>query len=305
MTEVIKIRVPASTSNLGPGFDTLSLALSWYNEFTFKVVDKGLKIHKTNFNALPVDSSNLVYKSFLEFYKKQRENPPGLELEINSSIPLAAGLGSSATAIVSGLLAANQLTGNKMSKEELVSLASVLEGHPDNVAAALYGGLTISFSEDEMVKVNKFPWPSELLIIIVVPNFDLPTNISRELLPAKVPYGDATFNISCTAFLLSSLISKNWEGLKHSFQDRLHQPYRKDLIPGMDVVLNEALINGALGSTLSGAGPTLAAFSNDQSNAQKIGKAMVNKWSEFKVKSEFKVLSVANEGASVEVLVTK
>ena len=298
--ETIKIKVPASTSNLGPGFDTLSLALDWYNEFTFKLTKEGLKITQSNSNKLPEDSTNLVYKSFCEVFKKLKKTPPGIELDINCQIPLAAGLGSSASAVVSGVLAANAFLDNALPKSEILSLATKLEGHPDNCAAAIYGGLTISVSQDEKVYVSQFPWPKELLVIVVVPDFELPTRISRELLPSKVTYGDATFNVSRTAYLLSSLLNKDWEGLKIGFQDRLHQPFRKDLVHGMQEVLNEGLDKGAFGATLSGAGPTLVAFVNDKNKAEQIGKAMTEKWSEFKVKSNYRVLNVAIDGVKVE-----
>ena len=303
MSETIKIKVPASTSNLGPGFDTLSLALDWHNEFTFKLLNEGLKINQINSNKLPEDSTNLVYRSFCEVYKKLKKTLPGVEISINSQIPLAAGLGSSASAIVSGLLAANSFNGNSLNRDEILSLATRLEGHPDNCAAAIYGGLTVSVSFDEKVYVSQFPWPKELLVVLLVPDFDLPTRISRELLPPKIPFGDATFNVSRTAYLLSSLLSKDWNGLRIGFQDRLHQPFRKDLIPGMESVLNEAMVEGALGATLSGAGPTLVAFVNDTNKAEIIGKTMLNKWAEFKIKSEYKIVSVASEGAKVETLV--
>ena len=305
MPEAIKIKVPASTSNLGPGFDTLSLALDLYNDFTFKFTKEGLKIIQTNSNKLPENSTNLVYKSFCEVFKGQKKLPPGVEITINCQIPLAAGLGSSASAVVSGVLAADTLLGNPLKKNEILSIVTRLEGHPDNCAAAIYGGLTVSVSSDKNVYVSQFPWPKDLLVIVVLPDFELPTSISRELLPPKITYGDATFNVSRTAYLLSSLLNKDWEGLKIGFQDRLHQQYRKDLVPGMDVVLNEGLKKGALGATLSGAGPTLVAFVNDKDKADEIGKTMVNKWSEFKIKSEYKVLRVASDGVKIENLVTK
>ena len=305
MSQVVKIRVPASTANLGPGFDTLSLALDWYNEFTFKIIKEGLKITQHNSNKLPCDSTNLVYKSFCEVFKKLKKTLPGVELDINCQIPLSAGLGSSASAVVSGLLAANALLNNSLSKDEILSLATIIEGHPDNAAAAIYGGLTVSVSSDVKVYVSQFPWPKELLIIVVIPDFELPTRISRELLPLKVPFGDAIFNVSRTAFLLSSLMNKDWEGLKIGFQDKLHQPFRQDLVPGMEAVLNEALIKGAFGGTLSGAGPTLVAFVNAKDRAENIARAMAEKWKEFKVSSTSKVLSVASDGAQVENLVAK
>ena len=305
MSQIIKVTVPASTSNLGPGFDTLSLALDLCNEFTFKIKESGVTIRQDSAISLPEDSTNLVYRSFCTPFKKQKKSPPGVEIIINSKIPMAAGLGSSATAIVSGLVAANYLLKNPFSKENILSMATKLEGHPDNVAAALYGGLTVSYSEDEQVFVHKFPFPSELLLVVITPNFDLPTRIARELLPAKVPYNDAVFNISCTAYLLASLLNKDWEGLKIGFQDRLHQPYRKDLVPGMDLVLQEALKAGAFGATLSGAGPTLAAFINDKAEAETIGTAMQEKWKEFNVESKFQILGTSEEGAKVESLVVK
>lgn len=305
MSEIIKIKAPASTSNLGPGFDTLSLALDWSNEFTFRVTNEALKINLLNYSKLPQDNTNLVYKSFCEAFKKFKKTPPGIELDIDCKFPLAAGLGSSASAIVSGLLAANVLLDEALKKEEILSLATKLEGHPDNCAAAIYGGLTISVTSDEDVYISRFPWPQELLIIVVVPDFELPTRISRELLPPKITYGDATFNVSRTAFLLSSLLNRDWDGLKIGFQDRLHQPFRRDLVPGMETVLNEALAQGAYGATLSGAGPTLVAFVNDKIKAENIGKKMTEKWQEFKIKSTHKVLNVALEGAKIESLVTK
>ena len=305
MSSVIRIKVPASTANLGPGFDTLSLALDWHNEFTFKVLKEGLKINQRNSKVLPEDNTNLVYKSFCEPFKKLRKTPPGIELDIDCQIPLASGLGSSASAVVSGLLAANTLLENALSKDDVLSLATKLEGHPDNCAAAIYGGLTISVSAGEKVYVSQFPWPKELLVILILPDFDLPTRISRELLPPKVSFGDATFNVSRTAYLLSSLLNKDWEGLKIGFQDRLHQPFRKDLVPGMEAVLNEGELQGAFGATLSGAGPTLVAFVNDKAKAEAIAKKMTQKWQEFKVKSNYKILNVAYSGAKAENLVAK
>ena len=306
MPEIIKIKVPASTANLGPGFDTLSLALDWQNEFIFKLTKEGLKINQHNSKVLPEDNTNLVYKSFCEPFKKLKKTPPGIELDINCQIPLSSGLGSSASAVVSGLLAANVLLDNALSKSELLSLATKLEGHPDNCAAAIYGGLTVSVSLNEKVYVSQFPWPKELLIILILPDFDLPTRISRELLPPKVSYGDAIFNVGRTAYLLSSLLNKDWEGLKIGFQDRLHQPFRRDLVPGMEVVLNEALSQGAFGGTLSGAGPTLVAFVNDKNKAEIIAKKMTQKWQEFEVKSSYKIMNAASSGAKVEtLLVTK
>ena len=308
MSDVIKIKVPASTANLGPGFDTLSLALDWYNEFTFKLSNdtfKNLQINQINSNKLPEDSTNLVYKAFCEPYKKLKKTVPHVEIDINCQIPLAAGLGSSASAVVSGLLAANHFLSNQLTKEEILSLATKIEGHPDNVAAGLYGGLTISVSYDEKVYISKFPWPRELLVIVVLPDFELPTRISRELLPVNVSYSDATFNVSRTAYLLSCLLNKDWNGLKIGFQDRLHQPYRKDLVPGMEMVLNEGLSAGAFGATLSGAGPTLVAFVNDKEKAGFIGKKMTDKWKEFNVKSTYKILNVAFDATKIESLVVK
>ncbi len=303
MSEVIKVHVPASTANLGPGFDTLSLALDLYNDFTFRVTKDGLKINQKNSDNLPEDSTNLVYRSFCEGFKFLKKTPPGIELDINCNIPQSAGMGSSASAVVSGLLAANHLMGNTLKKSDILSLATKIEGHPDNCAAAIYGGLTISVSSDDKVFVSQFPWPKELLIIVITPDFELPTRISRELLPASITYGDATFNVSRTAYLLSCLLNKDFDGLKIGFQDRLHQPYRKDLIPGMEAVLNTAIEKGACGATLSGAGPTLSAFVVGKEKAEIVSKSMQEKWSEFKVKSTPRILSVASDGAKIENLI--
>ncbi len=300
----VKITVPASTANLGPGFDSLSLALNLYNEFTFKIIDQPLKINFNGLKSIALDENNLVYRSFIELYKKLNLSPPFLEINIDCKIPLSAGLGSSSTAIVAGLFAANFFLENQFSKNELLNIATKIEGHPDNCASAIYGGLTVAVLDNEIAYCEVLPFPEELKSVVVTPDFELPTRIAREVLPPKVPFGDATHNVSRTAFLLSCLLNKNWYDLKIGFKDKLHLPYRKDLVPGMEDVLNEALNNGAYGATLSGAGPTLIAFVLDDKVALKIGSSMTKKWASFGIKSTYQVLKVSKLGVQIEQIIS-
>ena len=229
----------------------------------------------------------------------QLANAPykGAHIKMYNNIPLARGLGSSAAAIVSGLMAANAAIGNVFDKNKLLQIATEIECHPDNVAPALFGGITLSIENDGDAKCLSFLPPKPLKLVVAVPEFNLSTKLSRKVLPAKVSLQDAVFNVSRTAFLVGSLMQGNFENLQEALQDKIHQPYRMELIPGMAEVFDSALNNGALGAALSGAGPCLIAFV--ETNEEKIGQAMVETFNKHKVKSSYLILDIDTKGAYI------
>lgn len=299
MTKEFQVKVPASTSNLGPGFDSLSLALDLYNTFSFKEIEEGVKIDADD-SQLPTDKTNLAYSSFLKLYEKAGIKPPGLEIKIDSKIPLAAGLGSSSTAIVGGLVAANKFLNDKYTNNDILNVATEIEGHPDNCAAALYGGMTISIETDCNVLVNKIKWPSKVSIIAITPEFKLETKKAREVLPCEISYKDSVFNVGRVSYLISCIVNENFNDFSEALKDKLHQPYRKPLIKGMDSVFDSALASGALGATISGAGPTLAIFSlNDSKKLEAIRKSVSKAWLDQGIKSDVRILNSSLDGALI------
>jgi homoserine kinase len=236
------VRVPASSANLGPGFDVLAAALSLHLEL--EVQETGAFAVETSLD-LPRDRQNLVVKAF------ERLHPAdGFEFRITSDIPLAAGLGSSAAAIVAGLLAADHLF---ELDADVLGLAAELEGHPDNVAAAVHGGFVVCDGTD----VHRFEPPMGLEAVLVVPSEPLATQEARSVLPSEVPLTDAVFNVAHVAKLMLGLAAGDWELIGEGLDDRLHQPFRAALYPRSAALLQRAGALGALGATISGAGPSV------------------------------------------------
>jgi homoserine kinase len=236
------IRVPASSANLGPGFDVLGAALSLHLEL--EVQETGSFAVRTDL-ALPEDRSNLVVRAF-----ERLHSADGFEFRIASEIPLSGGLGSSAAAIVAGLLAADHIF---ELDADVMSLAAELEGHPDNVAAALNGGFVIC----DGTRVHRFEAPMGLEAVLVVPAQGVDTTAARGALPNAVPMADASFNIAHAAVLILGLASADRELIAEGLRDRLHQPFRAALYPRSAALLERAASLGALGATISGAGPAV------------------------------------------------
>ena len=296
----IRMRVPASTSNLGPGFDTLGLALAVYNRLRVRTTAGGRRISVKGMGAgiLPEDGTNLFFRSAAAAAGRAGAPLPGLEVEMANKIPLARGLGSSSTAIVAGVAAANLLLGEPFSKGEMLDLAAEMEGHPDNVSPCLLGGLTISsFSEGHVEYIRAHP-PPELRAVAAVPRFELQTEAARAALPGQVPHRDATFNVSRACLVTAALLSGNLQALRTGMQDRLHQPYRAGLIPGFERVLEAEERAGALGAFLSGAGPTLMAFATE--GAEGVKRAMVEAWKGEGIEADAHVLQIDLDGVTVE-----
>ncbi|MDX1687922.1 MAG: homoserine kinase [Candidatus Promineifilaceae bacterium] len=271
----VTVAVPATTANLGPGFDCLGLALGLYNRVTLREWD-GLRVTVKGEGAgvLPLDRSNPMVQAVCHLFDSVGYRPAGLWLEQENGIPVAAGLGSSAAAFLGGLLAANALIGKPLQREEILAMATRLEGHPDNVASALYGGLVLVIHDEGRLVLDKIATP-EMRVVVVLPDYALPTVQARAALPPQVPLADAVFNSGRLAMLIRALESGDYERLGAATEDRLHQPYRIPLIPGMADAFRAARAAGAAAATLSGAGPSIVAFApeNHESIAEAIARA--------------------------------
>jgi homoserine kinase len=313
----VTVTVPATTANLGPGFDCFGAALTLYNHFKFSAVtpdpatadQNPLRIVVTGLEADRVitDQTNLVYQAFAKFYAHLNQSPPPVAIEIDLGIPLARGLGSSATAIAGGLMGANHLAGKPLTQLELVNLAIDMEKHPDNVVPALLGGCRLAASVPEELatpgkawEICDVPWHSELVPVVAIPEFELSTEKARQVLPTQYSRADAIYNTAHLGLLLRGLATHNGQWLRVAMSDRLHQPYRKVLIPGYDAVYAAALNAGAYGLTISGAGPTLLALSSAGQSAD-VAIAMVEAWEKAGIQSHAKSLQIDMRGSvSVE-----
>jgi homoserine kinase len=295
---LITVRLPASTSNLGPGFDVLGLALSAYLHLTAEIQEK-VEISVGGFGAgeIPTDETNLVYQAACEFCKRIGKALSGLRLHIDNQIPTNGGLGASGAAIVAGLLIANELSNTRMPKEEILQLAVGIEGHPDNVSATLFGGLTVNCLDNGRWRCRSMPISPTLKIVAVMPEFRILTSDARRVLPPKITLSDAIHNIGHTAYLVSSLQAGDFEALRSAMSDRLHEPFRAQLIPGYDKVKRAGLEQDALSVNVSGSGSTVVAYTLN--NEQEIGEAMVKAFAASGVRSDYRLLTVDNEGAII------
>lgn len=265
MILLIKIRVPATSANLGPGFDSLGIALDLYNNFSFEETDHGLEIKGSLEGEEAKD--NLVYISMMKTFEKIGYSPKGIKIKIESKIPISRGLGSSASCIIAGVIGANEIAGSPLSVDEIFKISTEIEGHPDNIAPALFGGFVSSLMEKEDIFYNKINIAKGLKFVVLIPDFTLSTRKAREVLPKEISYKDAVENISRVSLLISSLVNGRFELLKPALQDKLHQPYRGDLIEGFHNIMEKIYDFGALGAYLSGAGPSLMAIVSENDNS--------------------------------------
>lgn len=261
---MVRVQVPASTANLGPGFDCLGMALKLYNTVEMTETSSGLAIEVTGEGAseIPKDTTNVVYNSARQVFKKAGYNPAGLKIRLINNIPVSRGLGSSAAAIVGGMVAANVISGGKLNLHQLLKLAVEMEGHPDNVTPALIGGITVYVHSEDEVKYLKIEPPAGLKAVVAIPAFPLSTKSARKTLPKQVNLEDAVFNIGRAALLVGALQKGDLDFLGVAMEDRLHQCYRAGLVPGMRKVFAAAKLAGARGIALSGAGPALIALAD-------------------------------------------
>ncbi len=298
----IKVTVPATSANLGPGFDCLGTALTLYNQFTFSSIEPAeveteMKIAVTGVEAqkLSTNKSNLLYQSFTKLYQYLGKKPPHVQIEINLGFPLARGLGSSATAIVGGLVGANKLAGNPLSTQELIKLAIAIEGHPDNVVPALLGNCQLSVGQDENWQFCQIDWHENIIPVVAIPDFELSTEEARSVLPDKVSRSEAIYNVSRLGLLLQALQNDRGDWLQIAMEDKLHQPYRQTLIKGYEVVKSAAISSGAYGMVISGAGPTLLALTN-LTQAEVVTHSMKEAWKTQGVEAKVISLRVDTQG---------
>jgi homoserine kinase len=300
MSGRIVVRVPATTANLGPGFDALGLALTLYNRLEVEARPAGLEIVTRGEGAerLPADSTNLTYRAFRRFFVEIDRPAPPVRMVSDIQVPLSRGLGSSAAAVVAALVAANELAGRPLSRTRLLDLATELEGHPDNVAPALFGGFTTACLAERSVAWARLAPPPGLRAVVVIPEREVATADARAVLPETVPRRDAVLNVGRTALLVAAFATGDLTLLRPAMQDRLHEPYRAALIPGMEEALAAARDAGALGAALSGAGSTLLALATGDFDA--IGAAMQMALSAHGLASRALTLAPDPEGAVVE-----
>ncbi|HSB68792.1 MAG TPA: homoserine kinase [Candidatus Methylomirabilis sp.] len=298
----VRLRVPASTANLGPGFDALGMALGLYNEIEVEVTGIGLRLEVEGEGAerlLSLGRQNLVARAVTGTLERLGRPVEGIRVRMLNRIPLSRGLGSSSAAALGGVAAAAELAGASLTPEALLDLALPLEGHPDNITPALLGGLTVATVVDGRVRCVKLPVPEGLSAVAVIPEFHLSTAKARRALPPTVPRADAVFNVGRVALLLAAMQSGRLDLLREAVRDRLHQPYRAPLVPGMDAVLAEGEAAGALGCFLSGAGPTLLALTTGDGAA--IGERMTRRWmQQASVTARVLSLPIDREGLRVE-----
>lgn len=285
---MITCRVPATSANLGPGFDCLGVALGLHNTFTLEAAQAD------RYPTLADGGENLAWQALDRLFQHVGIARPPLALTQEVAIPLARGLGSSASAIVAGLVLGNAWLGQPLDKQALVALATEMEGHPDNVAPALLGGCVLSAGAAPLTV--SLPWPADWRLVLAIPDFPLSTAAARAVLPAAVSLPDASFTGARAALLVAALHQGRSDWLGEALQDKLHQPYRRELVRGYDDVEAAALQAGAWGLTLSGAGPTLAAWTGRERAAQ-IGEAMAQAWRASGVYAEIVIADIDAVGA--------
>lgn len=259
---MIHIRIPATSANMGPGFDSIGIAVELYNHIWVEEQATGLTIDVKRDQAIPVptDETNLIYKTMKYFYEQKGLKMPGVHIVQEDYIPMVRGLGSSAACIVGGLFAANALAGNICDKDELAQMAAQLEGHPDNSNPAIYGSMVVGAQDENKMNHVRLELPDDLIFATMVPDFPVSTADARGVLPDSYTRKDMVFNASRAALLVASMMTGKYENFDMAMEDCVHQPYRAQLIPGMHEIFKHAKEFGAVASYLSGAGSTLMAM---------------------------------------------
>ncbi len=292
---MIEITVPATTANIGPGFDCLGMALNLYNRVLFEETEEGLEI--TGCAEKFRNKNNLVYTSMIKTFEKLGYNYKGIKIIMDCDIPESRGLGSSAACILSGVMGANEIAKGNLTKEDILEIATGIEGHPDNIAPALFGGMIVSIYDEGKVYFSKIPIKNNITLYTIIPDFTLSTKESRSVLPKDISFNDATFNVGRTALMIGAFTNGDMDLLKTSIQDKLHQNYRGPLIPEYDKIMKELYNLELNGAFLSGAGPTIIAIGSEESEIryqiENFLLQLENKWI-------LKELIIENKGAIIK-----
>jgi homoserine kinase len=303
----VRVTVPASAANLGPGFDVLALALDLRNTYDVWEIGDSLRVEVVGEGkaTIPTDDTNLFHYAMQSFYALAGYQPQGLLIREHNMIPLARGLGSSAATIVGALLAARFVSGFQMDDDRLLDLAASLEGHGDNVAAAYRGGFNLAIPETGgRHTVRRLIWPRQLGCALFVPELLVSTESAREVLPESYNRDHVVHNLARLALFISALNEGRMEDLRIATEDKLHQPYRAELVPGLDRIIDAAVAAGAFGAFLSGAGPSILALHDNQASGrgEKIARAMVRAAQEFGLEGKPLALDVSLQGAAFQSL---
>jgi len=302
----MRVKIPSSTSNIGPGFDTLGLALNRYlyisaTQSTTHVESPQISVEGNGKEHIATDETNLVYQGMMALAKRggtaYTQSLRGIHLQIKNEIPAYGGLGGSGAAIAGGVFLANVLLQTKLSREEMLDIAVSIEGHPDNVSAALMGGLTVNCFDNGKLYCRSIKITTRLSVVACSPQFQVLTKEARKILPKEISLKDAVTNIENVASLVAAFMAGDVEALRYATNDRLHEPYRAALIPGFNDVKKAALDAGALSFNISGAGPAVFAFATK--DEKKIGEAMVKAFLANGKSSTYEVMTVENDGARV------
>lgn len=298
----VVVDVPATTANLGPGFDCLGAALDLNNRFAMRRIEGGgerfeLIIEGSEGSHLRGGPENLVYRAAQRVWKAAGLEPVALEARVRLAVPPARGLGSSATAIVAGLMGANALVGEPLSKEKLLELAIDIEGHPDNVVPSLLGGLCMTAkAASQRWRVVRCEWAPSVKAVVAIPSIRLSTSEARRAMPKTIPVGDAVVNLGALTLLLQGLRTGNGDLISDGMHDRLHEPYRWRLIKGGKEVKQAAMDAGAWGCAISGAGPSVLALC-EEDKGPAVSRAMVKAWEAAGVASRAPVLNLQTSGS--------
>ena len=299
---MIKIRVPATTANLGPGFDCLGLALKLYLNLEIEEIEEGLVIEYWGEGAekflAKKKEDTLIWKSINLVLKKANKDihKKGLKIRVFNEIPITRGLGSSASAIIGGIVGAARLYNIDLTNQEMLELALSLEGHMDNIVPALIGGLTLAYKTgQEEIKWAKIKTPLDLRVVAAIPDFTLSTGKMRGALPQKIALPEAVFNLSRSALLVNALQNSDWDVLAEAMEDRLHQPYRAPFIPGIEDMFLKIKKTGLAGVALSGSGPSVVSFTK-KGNEEVISKIMKDVFLKAGVACRVLVLGADLEG---------
>lgn len=299
---MVELRIPASSANMGAGFDTLGIALNLYNRIWVGETESGLSIRNDGSDAyIPRDERNLIYRAMRVVFDYVGYTVRGLKIVQKSEIPMTRGLGSSSACIVGGMLAANVISGRKLSYSDIISLAAKTEGHPDNVGPAMYGGFCVSVTENGRTVVKSSKLSPKIKFAAMIPGYFVATRKSRGVLPEKVDFADAVYNVSHALLFHSALTNYDMDALRQGVRDKLHQPYRKEYMNGMDKIFERTYELGSCATYLSGSGPTIVSVLDGEYEGFKSGMDMF--FSNYPDEWSCRILEVDNVGAVVRELI--
>jgi len=297
MNTSVKVRIPATSANMGPGFDCLGMALDIWNTVELETGGGGIEITGEGSDQLTRGRSNMVYRGIARVFEELGRSVPPFRVVCHNEVPLTRGLGSSSAALVGGLVAANSVSGDPLTRPELLDIGASIEGHPDNVAPALLGGCQVAVSHEGRVVAAAVPMPDDLAAVLFVPSVPMPTEQARAILESNVARSDAVYNIGRAALLVQALASGDLTGLAVATDDRLHQPARQTMFPAMRNLFKAALGAGALGVFLSGAGPTVLALARGREFT--IGYEMADAAAKSGIDGQVKITRPSKQGAHV------